>query len=165
MYISTLVNIILITVLLAYLIWWAVKFSYADARFNNTVDATITKIICNTVCGRECNKSNIGSSKSCGVFCDVESYREDVDIYMCEMTVRYTIGNITYNRNLVVIGHTLYFLNQIISIQYDADNPFDIRITQQTYDDIGEDILIFSIITLTVVWLIFIAVFVWKQVL
>ncbi len=155
-------NIVLITLLIAYVIFWSRVFMNYSDKFNNTIQATITEITCNVVCGTNCNKSNVGTTKDCGVFCNVEMIRDDVDIYMCEMTVRYTIGIITYNRKLIVIGHSLYFKDQIINIQYDLDNPFDIRIAQPTYNEIGISMLIISIALLFVLWLTYISVIAWQ---
>lgn len=149
------INIILVTVLFCYIIFWSYVFITYPDKFNNVIDATIINVICNRVCDISCNKNNLGSSKSCGVFCNVEMIRDDVSVYMCEMTIKYIIDNTTYTRNISVVGHNLYFKNQIISIQYDINNPLDIRIAQPTYYEIGNIIFEISIGTLIILWLVY----------
>ena len=77
--------------------------------------------------------------------CKSEIIRDDVLIYTCDMTVQYTIQNQKYTRRIIVIGHTLYIPDRNINIQYDPNNPFDIRIKQTTTKEMSNTILMILI--------------------
>jgi hypothetical protein len=78
--------------------------------------------------------------------CVSKIIRDDIIMYTCTMSVLYEVARHQYHRDIVVIGHTLYLPNKTVNIQYDPNNPFDIRIKQTTYKQMADAIIISVII-------------------
>jgi len=115
----------------------------------------LTVLICN-VAFRLHNMSDIftGETQANVISADCKSniVRDDVLIYTCDMMIKYELpsGN-KYSRRIIVIGHTLYIPDRTINIQYDPNNPFDVRIKQTTYKEMSNTILIISICVMVIV--------------